>query len=325
LLRFVASESQDDLTISLLWRVFSVKSIRYVRLMFAAAATLFVCGCAILSPDGDKKEFSFPWSDTADAADTTVYRMAAGLEAGIIRRPGSDVRVRKLVWEQLDESGLMAPEARKRLNRNGFRVGVAGSSSPWALQSLVKEATQSARGDQLTQSAALESAVSVGPRFTVMRGGTSRLELQPFIDAASLPVDQIPELAGVRDLSNLKCTIELTVEELDAEWVLLKLLPQINVGASTVRYSVSTSGEQLPVRQRMIPLYEHQCQIRLHRGEVAVVGLQTPDEWNSGRLFFAPDESSAGQESLLLIRLAGIDGLKGESAAPQTVASKYSW
>jgi len=295
------------------------------RLIFAAAATLVMCGCAIFAPDSEKTERQFPWSRSEEADDHTVYRMAAGIEAGIIRRPRNDVRIRKLVWDHLDESGLMAPEARQLLNKNGFRVGVAGSSSPWALQSLVREATQSARGESATESAGTESSPSVGPRFTVMQGGTSRLELQPFVNVSAVPVDQIPELASIRDLSNLRCVIELTVEEVDSEWVMLKLLPQLHVGARTARLSVGVSGEQLPVRQRVVPLYEQQCQIRLHQGEVAVIGLQSPDEWTSGRLFFAPDDSAGGHESLLLIRLAGIDGLKGHSAAAETVASKYRW
>jgi hypothetical protein len=321
----VAAKRQGSLIDSLLSLMFPVMLTHHVRLIVAAAVTLLFCGCAMFEADGEPKNRAFPWSKTTQTDQNTVYRMAAGIEAGIIRRPGSDVRVRKLVWEHLDESGLMAPEVRQRLNQNGFRVGVAGSASPWALQSLVREATQQARGEQPGTADASESSHSVGPRFTVMKGGTSRLELQPFISPESIPVEQIPELADVRDLSNLKCTIELKVEDVDSEWVLLSLLPQFHVGARTARLSVEDSGEQLPIRQRVIPLYEQQCQIRLHQGEVAVVGLQTPDAWNAGRMFFAPDDSTAGQESLLLIRLAGIDGLKGQSAAAGAIASKYTW
>lgn len=300
---------------------------RHVRLILAAAATLCVCGCALLVPDRTSESgFGTPEVSAADTdAGSGPIRLAAGLEAGIITRPRNDVRIRKLIWEQLDESGLMAPEFRQRLNASGFRVGVAGSSSPWALQSLARDGIGGERTAAAVSSSASGGPVSVGPRFTLMQGGSSRLELQPFVNLSVIPVEQISELSGVRDLSNLKCVIELTVEELEPDWVQVKLLPQLHVGARTARLSVDATTDQLPIRQRIIPLYEQQCRIRLHRGEVAVVGLQASEEWTPGAFFFCPDRSPAAQESILLIRLDDIDRLKGEIASSGGFASKYPW
>lgn len=302
-------------------------STRHVRLSFAAATTLFLCGCALGRTDavGDSDMPAWQRTTAAEADDTSIRR-AAGLEVGIVRQPANDVRIRKLVWEQLDESGLMSPEARQQLNRSGFRVGVAGSTGSWALRSLARDG-RTAAGGSSTRNAALEAdgPVSVGPRFTLLPGASSRLELQPFVDVSLIPLEKIEALESVRDVSNLKCAIELTVDEIDDEWAMITLLPQFHVGTRAPRLSVDATSEQLPVRQRVIPLYEQQCRIRLHRGEVAVCGLQSPDAWNAGRLFFAPDASAAGKESILLIRLDGIDRLRGESTPGAALASKYQW
>jgi hypothetical protein len=303
----------------------------FVRHFPATTLLLFLGGCALLKSDGEHAELDLPWSrddSQEEAAGTTAVLKVARVEANVVRRPANDARIRTLVWEDLDESGPMSPEERQRLNSSGFRVGVAGSSAPWALQSLARDATQAAvAGSSGASNETFTGSfeVPVGPAFSVFERGVTRLEVQKQIDSSLIPLESIPQLAGLRERNHLRCVMQVTVEELDQGWALLKVQPEIHSGASTLRLSVAGSSDQLPVRQNVYPLYEQQFTLKLHRGEVAVIGRYGTNEWNPGRLFFQPESGSAATESLLLIRLSGVDEARGTSDMSVSVGKKYAW
>ncbi len=286
-----------------------------------AAATLMLLlqGCALFHAKGDSTDNRgiarelFAKSD--EKHDGPVLNTAR-LEASIVVRPANDERVRKEVWMDLDECGLMAPDRRQSLNQHGFRVAVSGGTASWSLQSLAREAyaaTQSTEGQASLSTNLSEQVGPMGPSFSVMQNGKSLIEVQSQLDASLLPLKQLPELAAVGDQSGLRCVMEVSVKELSDDMVLLSVLPQIHHGANTTRFSVSGATEQLPVRQNIVPLYDQQFTVRLHTGDIVVIGQHRSDEWNSGRLFFEPLTGSAATERLLMIRLAGIDQMKGQS------------
>ena len=285
----------------------------------AAAAFVLLPGCALFvrDPAGSTGLMSsLPWSRKdvqASDSDGPVLSMAR-LEASIVSRPANDARIRRLVWEELDESGLMSPEIRGRLNQSGFRVGVAGSSTSWVLQSLARDAVRAHRAADEQSLADLSQTESLGPSFGLMAGGKSLLEIQNGLNPAVLPFKQLPELAAIRDRNGLRCVLEVSVKELNEDRVLLNILPQLHAGAVAPRLSISSgSSEQLPVRQNVYPLYDQQFTLTLMTGEVAVIGRHDSTEWNLGRLFFQPESGPSGSERLLMIRMAGVDRLKGQS------------
>lgn len=288
------------------------------RVCAVATILLFLPGCALFTAqntDSSGLAAGMPWSKRKLAAQTDSHPTLSmvRLEASIVRRPVNDARVRRHVWEELDESGLMSPEIRQRLNENGLRVGVAGSTAPWALQSLAQEAVAANRSNELRQIGGTENQMSVGPAFSLMLEGKSLLEVQGPFDSGKLPISQIPQLSALRDKSNMKCVFEVTVKELNEDWVLLNILPQIHAGTETARLSIQGANDQLPVRQNVMSIYDHQFTVKLLTGEVAVIGHHDSTEWNLGRLFFLPDTSSTGSEHLLMIRMAGIEELRGQS------------
>lgn len=241
---------------------------------------------------------------------------SARLEASIVTRPANDERIRQHVWLELDESGLMAPDRRQRLNQNGFRIAVASGTAPWALQSLAREALAALRSTEGQASPDLQMNdhfSAMGPTFSVMQNSKSLIEVQSQLDSSILPLKELPELALLRDRSGLKCVMEVSVKELTDDMVLLSVLPQIHIGANTTRLSISGSMEQLPVRQNIVPLYDQQFTVRLHTGDIVVIGQQRSESWNAGRLFFEPLSGSAATERLLMIRLAGVNQMKGQS------------
>jgi hypothetical protein len=105
-----------------------------------AAATLMLLlpGCALFHSNDDSTDSRTTarelFSKRTEKHDGPVLN-AARLEASIVVRPANDERVRKHVWMELDESGLMAPDRRQSLNQHGFRVAVSSGTAPWDLQS----------------------------------------------------------------------------------------------------------------------------------------------------------------------------------------------
>ncbi len=286
-----------------------------------AAATLMLLlpGCALFQVTGEaSKSITSPreWFGTNANADEGPTLSTARLEASIVTRPANDERIRQHVWLELDESGLMAPDRRQRLNQSGFRVAVSSGTTPWALQSLAREALaalRSTEGQASPDTQVHAQFSAMGPTFSVLQNSKSLIEVQSQLDSSMLPLSELPELAALRDQSGLRCVMEVSVKELTDDMVLLSVLPQIHIGANTARFSISGSMEQLPVRQNIVPLYDQQFTVRLHTGDIVVIGQQRSERWNAGRLFFEPLSGSSATERLLMIRLAGVDQMKGQS------------
>ena len=292
----------------------------HARVCVVATLLLLLSGCALFGREGSEPASlaqSLPWSKLkANATDdsSSVLPMAR-LEASIVTRPANDPRIRTLVWEELDESGLMSPDNRQRLNQSGFRVGVAGSATPWALQSLAKEAAvpgRSADGQQSISESSHEELTALGPAFSLMQNGKSLIEVQSLLDPQKIPLNRIPDFASLRDRSGLRCVFEVSVKDLSDDWAVLSILPQVHAGAMTTRLSIDGAANQLPVRQNIVPLYDQQFTVKLHAGEVAVIGQHDSGAWNPGRLFFQPDSGASATERLLMIRLTSVDRIQGQ-------------
>lgn len=179
----------------------------FKRSLTIATMLLLLPGCALFVADGAKDSgiaSAFPWQKQkteADDPNQPILKMTR-LEASIITRPANDPKIRRYVWEELDESGLMSPEIRQRLNDSGFRIGVAGSATPWALQSLARDAVKVQRSSDeqaSAQSMLSMNQTSLGPEFSLMHKGKSFLEIQSQLDLQKIPLSQISELASLRD------------------------------------------------------------------------------------------------------------------------------
>lgn len=283
-------------------------------------AVTLASGCSFFRTADDDSDLRTLWADLrrseSDEALAARTIRSATLEANIVRRPRSDSRIRQLVWEELDESGVMTPEERQKLNQSGIRAAIAGSSVPWVLQNLVNESTRVAVAhDDTAPSPTMATPFQkpVGPTFAVFEKGVSQLEIQSRIDLSQIPVEKVKELSHLSEFSDLRCVIEITAEEVKDGWVLLNVLPQLHVGAMIQRLSVSGNHDRLPVRQKIHPLYEQQFRIKLHRGETVVIGGLNNDQWNIGRLFFQSETGTSSETSMLMIRLISSQEIQGQS------------
>jgi len=154
-----------------------------------------------------------------------------------------------------------------------------------------------------------------GTRLVLPEGSSSLIEIPS-------PRDNL--IAGLKhgaELQNARCMFHVSSAEIGDGWVVLKFLPQIHYGGMSVRYSLAESGEQLPVRQRIQPLYEQQFELKLHTGETAVIGYQKQDDWSVGQLMFQRESLSSLNEQVVTIELAAVEAIQGQKSV--TIRAVY--
>ena len=221
--------------------------------------------------------------------------------------------MRELAWEELDESGVMSHSDRNRLNQSGIRIGVSGGTLPWALESLLRgERVNSESSAASTRRS--DNASSFGLQVAIPQGSNSIIELSPEGKSLMVPPGRIDGVSKSGELNDARCVLDVTATEYGEGWVVLRFLPQIHHGSRTMRYSVSASGEQLPIRQRIQPLYDQQFEVKLHINETLVIGYQKQDEWTIGRMLLQSDSLTSTSERLLAIQLKQIEEVAGQKS-----------
>lgn len=284
------------------------------RLVFIllATAAFAPCGCALFSPAYDSllqkpgaSPLQFDEIAEFEGRSPVQVKHVVRFDSAIMSAASSDRRLRTLIWEELDESGPMSPQDRRRLNESGLRIGVAGTTLPWALQNLMKDQNHSQQG---------ASTFSIGSNVTLLEGNHAMIELPQMNDSLMLPRDRLAGLKAGGELKDARCIFDMQVLEHGDGWVVVRFLPQILHGTRTHRYTVTDTGAQLPVRQNIQPLYEQQFELKLHLNETIVIGHLETEEWSIGRMMFQTEELSSRSERLIALRLTNMEAVQGQSA-----------
>lgn len=288
------------------------------RLCVIVFAMFLSCsGCALLgtSETSLKDRLFHGKANRSDEATDAPVRSVVHLEASVVVQPTTDQRVRRLVWEELDESGLMVPAARQRLNNSGFRVGVLGGSMPWSIRSLVEQSAGNVKPNSTQSFQTTTSGPSGTSGFTVplvvSERGESQIEVAS-ADEIVVPSQTLFPLGESRRLSNVRFLLNVTVQESDSGWVKLRFLPQIHFGSMTKRYSIENGREELPTRQQILPLYEQQFDVKLHQGESIVLGHVETSDWSVGDVFFRSESLTGATERLLVLNLRDLEEVTGQ-------------
>lgn len=268
-----------------------------------------VCGCALFSGASVYTDASgYPLQERKKPKlDGVPVRQVIHLDTSITSAAESDRRLR-IVWEELDESGPMSPQDRRRLNETGMRVGVAGSALPWALKSLQR----GERGGMASDSTASDQ-MSFGNSVAVVEGDQTTIEL-PGSGHLMIPPGELPGFNSGRDLKNAKCVLQITPVEHGPGWVVIRVLPKIQHGSTSVRYNMTDQGEQMPTRQNETALYEQQFELKVHENETVVIGHLKSDEWTLGRLQFQSESLTSVSERLIAFRLNKITQVVGQKS-----------
>lgn len=288
---------------------------------FIALLLLGATGCALFAPKGStlltSADSRLSPLQINEFENRTPVKKIVRLDTSIVSAQSTDHRLRSLVWEELDECGPMAPGDRQRLNTSGIRVGVSGSTLPWVLGSLLRgERVRDSRSSMGDQQAAMTTndTSSFGSSVAIAEGCSSIIELPPFESALHIPPGQISGVRNGAELSDARGAFLVEIVEFGEGWILIRVLPQILHGSRTIRYSVSQSGEQLPVRQKVEPLYDQQFELKLHVGETVVVGHLHQQDWTVGRMLFQMESLSSSTERLIALRLTNIEEVAGQKS-----------
>ncbi|MEZ6060472.1 MAG: hypothetical protein R3C19_08935 [Planctomycetaceae bacterium] len=294
----------------------------FQRLTILTLLVTAVPGCALFRDDSSG-ELSLKLPFRRFAAEPEIdanapTRKVVHLDASVVVQPAADQTIRELAWEELDESGLMDPRDRQRLNEAGFRVGASGMTLPWAVASLVDHAPvpqqqRRTTGDVLIgRKPDAKPASRFGSPVAIPEGSDSVILLNSSVPGAAIPDTAPSELQQLRQIQDGRCLLHVEVASFGEGWVVLKFQPQIHFGSSTNRYSIEQGREQMAVRQNVIPLYEQQFEVKLHTNEAVVVGYRESADWTIGKLFFRSETLTSAQEHLLVLRLAGVEEVVGQ-------------
>jgi len=300
------------------------KSSRILLLTTIGALLSFVgiCGCASLinRQESAVSRISAMTGEHDTPAGPTIS--VVHLEVAVVTQPVNDRRLRSLVWEELDESGLMEPAQRMALNESGVRVGVSGGNLSWPLESLLNDGDQSDRSEIVTDEFAITDPMGLsdsqnhqsrfGSMVSLVQDSRNRISLRGPVREIEIPLGD-NEQQSTQSFTNARMMLEVSIRDQRDEWVELEFQPQIHHGNTTARYTVAEHGEQMPLRQNLSPFYEQQFNLKLHRDEVAVVG-RLADKQSIGDALFVDDAGPASTEKLVIVRLVGIEQVTGKSS-----------
>ncbi len=275
-------------------------------LLLLACATTTLSGCALLFGQGSTEELS-----TA-AAQPVVQRNIIRLDIAVAERPEEDSLL-ELLWDDVDEIGVLEADSKRLLNANGFRVGVAGSSLPSSLQTILREAAE-----QLSSQRPLNHAPGQLPgalQVTLFDKQETVFEVTRNGQLSYIEVDENGDpISDPTSFKSSRCVIRLTADRMQDGWIKLRFLPEIHHGLNSNRPMVGDQGLQFMQSQRVQPLYMYQFEVTLNPGEVAIVGPNESDEHTPGCRFFKVEGANGLLEKLITVRFLETSTVTGERA-----------
>ena len=238
-------------------------------------------GCNSISPQGSfartvERALLKPLAPPCDAINVEVY---------FVDRDVNDPVTKTSLWSQLNQLGAVDAEIQHRLDRDGFRFGIAPSNPPYSLQSLLHlTSTDSPRYRTVRQQ--------------YVRPSGSDIELT----TAQYPQELVLELDGAtREFNNARCVLRMKVERLQERWARLEFLPEIHSGEIQMRASATENDWQITHGQEIESLFKHRFAMELNVGDFAVIGSR-PNSPSVAQQFFAGDPA-ANVQRLCVVRL----------------------
>ncbi|MFK7817141.1 MAG: hypothetical protein AB8G99_00360 [Planctomycetaceae bacterium] len=252
---------------------------RMLLLLMAFASTTF-CGCAMLFNKNSGEELT----RAATNVEPAIHRDAICLDIAVADRPATDSLV-ALLWDDVDEIGVLEAADKRLLNANGFRIGVAGSSVPSSLQTILQEAVAEQGAEQ--NWSPIGNQLPGSSKVTLFNKQDTLFEVTQLGELAYVEVDENGDpISDPESFNNSRCVVRLTAEKMQDGWIKLRFLPEVHHGANANRPTVGDAGFQYKQSQRMKPLYQYQFEVTLNPGEIAVVGGNEADEHTLGQQFF---------------------------------------
>ena len=286
-----------------------------VLLLFACAS-----GCAYFRGDAADRlqaRIREEHSGTPDAEPLKFpVKQIVRLNYSLIKQPVSETRVREAVWEQMCESAQQRPKSRRLLNENGFRVGVSQPPYPWALNTLLSTSRDHQRRTRPSDGTSANhmyfpASGQTDTPIIIPAGSDSLVEIRRGRGAEIPANTAVSGLTEIAPDDEIRSVLRVKSIESGDGWTLLQFIPELHFGRETMRFTVSNGQQHWPIRQKRVPLFEQQFEIKLRKDDVVVVGYNPEVEWTTGRFFFQSDSLSGSQERLLVLRVAELEDVEG--------------
>jgi hypothetical protein len=266
---------------------------RVPMIVCAAIATL-TSGCALFNAGSAVERIT---AERPFLPPLQSERNVIELEVYFVDRVVGDPTIGDGLWRAVNQAAG-PPSTHARLRGEGIQYGVAPSSAPPALQSLISRGFGSS-------STKVTSVVSV----PLINGSASPVHV------GKLPATCVVPSSGNKGVGAIsvergECTFKVAAERLQEGWVKLAFLPQIHHGAERVR-PVPTDERWENKNSRLIETYyDQEFSLELNTGEYVVVGLAEDRPGTLGHLFFRSGDAENRFQRVMIVRLAGMQSVK---------------
>jgi hypothetical protein len=261
---------------------------------------LSTAGCAWLAPPAH--------NETGQILQPT--QMAPGsvaLEVFSIRLPAGDPQAIGHIWEEVDEQSLPV-EVRRKLEKNGFRVGVLAGQIPPSLSKLLELKGKPSAGGEVQQ-------VKISDLVTPARVSSQHMQTragQRYEVAASGVLEKMPvlvtEAGEIHGLTyeQAQGIFAVHVSPQPDGRVELELVPEIHHGQTRQHWVGDQSIFRLETGRPKRAFEELKLSAVLGPGGILILGSQTNRQGSLGHYFFLENNGRDDRldEKLILIRLS---------------------
>jgi len=268
---------------------------------------LGLSGCALLNePDSN---WTLPWLRRQETHEQNGLRAIrptremVQIEVFITEHPAGDPLLGDILWDNVDESGALAPEVRQSLNDNGFRVGIVGSAPPQALDTLLHRGRNTgATGD---------SDRPRGRRIALLENDSTEIQSSRQFPRCSIETTEHHAPTQVRDFEHARCVFRLRAGRHQPGWARLEFQPEIHFGQNRLRHEAGESSWELKTSQQIHKLFGQKFEVTLNQGEMVVISSGRTNPATPGHHFFAGGQEDGHMQRLLVVRLVDMQTTLG--------------
>jgi hypothetical protein len=227
---------------------------------------------------------------------------AIQIEILFVERPISDPLLGHALWQEVDQIGAIEPHVRQTLHDNGFRVGIASSSPPRALQSML-----GLNSDVPNTSSGIQSPQLSARRVMLRSGAETEIQTCLQYPLCALELRGIDGSVQSKEFESVRCLFRVKARRLQDGWARLEFLPEIHHGDERLRHTAAADGWQLKTTQEVEPLFSERFELTINVGEMALVTTNGKSPRSAGYRFFVGPGEDEKVQRLLVVRLANMN------------------
>lgn len=257
---------------------------------FVLATCIAACGmssCALLFPENPPET-----AVKSPLKPIVAPREAIALEVYFVDRRSGDPLIGDTLWESLHSVSSLDPESRKRLQEDGFRLGMSAARPPRPLQVLMalsddRDPTRRA----IVQTYMLPSGQETWIVSRQVEPGEKVTRQTPDGDVQTFEAD------------HGQAIFKVSASAVEDGWVKLVMIPEIQHGQNSLKPTATDHEWTLRDRRQAVTLFEDRLSAELNVGEILVIGM-TEDGHGKMASHFLHSDKANGLQRIMMIRVA---------------------